>query len=142
MVKNSIFHIDIQNDNSKIILRGILTIYSMKRIDVLIPSMRRSEVVNSILSADAKGVTLVESRGKGDGDRPMVEGARGTAKYIADYNRIDTIATVTNDSKVDSVVSAIIDVDYRGENGDGMTFVSTIDEAYKISTKEKMSSLG
>jgi len=70
MVKNSIFHIDIQNDNSKIILRGILTIYSMKRIDVLIPSMRRSEVVNSILSAGAKGVTLVESRGKGDGDRP------------------------------------------------------------------------
>jgi len=122
MVKNSIFHIDIQNDNSKIILRGILTIYSMKRIDVLIPSMRRSEVVNSILSAGAKGVTLVESRGKGDGDRPMVEGARCTAKYIADYNRIDTITTVTDDSKVDSVVSAIIDVDYRGENGDGYDF--------------------
>lgn len=114
----------------------------MKRIDAMIPSMRRSEVINSILSAGAKGVTLVESRGKGDGGRPMVEGARGTAKYIADYNRIDTITTVTDDSKVDSVISAIIDVAYRGKEGDGMIFVSTIDEAYKISTKEKISSLG
>jgi len=45
----------------------------MKRIDALIPTMRRSEVVNSILSAGAKGVTIVESRGKGDGYRPMME---------------------------------------------------------------------
>jgi len=113
----------------------------MKRIDAMVPSMRRSEVVNSILSAGAKGITLVESRGKGDGDRPMVEGARGTAKYIADYNRIDTITTVIDDSKVDFVVSAIMDAAYRGEYRDGVIFVSTIDEAYKISTKEKISSL-
>jgi len=113
----------------------------MKRIDAMVPSMRRSEVVARILSAGAKGVTIVESRGKGNSDGPMVGGARGTAKYIADYNRIDTITTVTDDSKVDSVVSAIIDASYRGKDGEGMVFVSTIDEAYKISTKEKISSL-
>ena len=110
----------------------------MKRIDAMIPSMRRNEVVNNILKAGSRGVTVVESRGKGDGERPMVEGARGTAKYIADYNRIDTITTVVDDSKVDSIVSSIIDVAYRGNDGDGMIFVSTIDEAYKISTKEKI----
>ena len=113
----------------------------MKRIDAMVPTMRRREVIDSILNAGAKGVTLVESRGKGNGDRPMVAGGRGTAKYIADYNRIDTITTVVDDSKVDSIVSAIMDSAYRGNDGDGMIFVSAIEEAYKIGTKEKLSSL-
>ena len=113
----------------------------MKRIDAMVPTMRRREVIDSILNAGAKGVTLVESRGKGNGDRPMVSGAKGTAKYIADYNRIDTITTVVDDSKVDSIVSAIMDSAYRGNDGDGMIFVSALAEAYKIGTKEKISSL-
>ncbi|MCH9041379.1 MAG: P-II family nitrogen regulator [Nitrosopumilus sp.] len=110
----------------------------MKRIDAMIPSVKRNAVVDSIINAGAQGVTIVESRGKGAGDRPMVGGARGTAKYIAGYDRIDTITTVVNDSKLDSVVSAIIDVTHTGSKGDGMIFVSTIDEAHKIGTKEKV----
>lgn len=119
----------------------ILVIYSMKRIEAMIPSMRRSEVVESILKTGAQGVTVAENRGKGNAERPMVGGARGTAKYIADYNRIDTLITVVDDSKVDSVVSAIMNAANRGNNGDGMIFVSTIDAAYKIGTKEKISSM-
>jgi nitrogen regulatory protein P-II 1 len=120
---------------------AVLMVYYMKRIEAMVPSMRRRQVVEGILQAGAKGVTLVEGRGKGDGERPMVKGARGTAKYIADYNRIDTMITMVDDSKVDSIVSAIMNTAYRGNEGDGMIFVSTIDEAYKISTKEKISSL-
>jgi len=110
----------------------------MKRIDAMIPSMKRSEVIESILKAGAQGVTVVESRGKGAGERPFVGGARGTARYIAGYNRIDTITTVVNDSKLESVVSAIIDVTHTGSKGDGMIFVSAVEEAYKIGTKEKI----
>jgi nitrogen regulatory protein PII len=110
----------------------------LKRIDAMIPSMRRNDVIDGILKAGAQGVTLVESRGKGAGERPMVGGARGTAKFIAGYNRIDTITTVVNDSKLDSVVSAIIDASHRGSKGDGMIFVSAIEAAYKIGTKEKI----
>jgi nitrogen regulatory protein P-II 1 len=40
---------------------------------------------------------------------------------------------------VDTVVSAIIDAAYSGKEGDGVIFVSTIDEAYQISTKSKIS---
>lgn len=110
----------------------------LKRIDAMIPTMKRNNVIDNILKAGAHGVTVVESRGKGAGDRPMVGGARGTAKFIAGYNRIDTITTVVNDSKLDSVVSAIMDTAYTGNKGDGMIFVSTINEAYKIGTKEKV----
>jgi len=124
--------------NPKIILMGILTMDVMKRIDAMIPSIRRSEVIDRILKAGAHGVTVVEARGKGDGERPMVWGARGTAKYIAGYNRIDTITVVVDDSKLDSVVSAIMDASHRGLDGDGMIFVSTVDEVYKIGTKKKI----
>ena len=110
----------------------------MKRIDAMVPSMKRNAVVDSIIKAGAQGVTVVESRGKGAGDRPMISGAKGTAKFIAGYNRIDTITTVVNDSKLESVVSAIIDTAYTGRKADGMIFVSTIEEAYKIGTKEKV----
>ena len=110
----------------------------MKRIDAMIPIMKRSEVIANILKAGAQGVTIVEGRGKGAGERPMVGGARGTARYIAGYNRIDTITTIVNDSILDSVISAILDVAYTGSKGDGMIFVSTVEEAYKIGTKEKV----
>lgn len=99
--------------------------------------MRRSEV-NSILKVGAQEVTLVESRGKGDSRRPTVKGAWGTARYVADYNRIDIITTVVEDSKVDFVVFSIMDVAYRGNDGDDMIFVSTIDEACKIGINEKI----
>ena len=104
----------------------------------MIPTMKRNDVIDGIIKAGAQGVTLVESRGKGAGDRPMVGGARGTAKFIAGYNRTDTITTIVNDSKLDAVVSAIIDKAHTGSKGDGMIFVSTVDEAYKIGTKEKV----
>jgi len=113
----------------------------MKKIEAMVPSLRRKDVVDSILNAGAQGITLVESRGKGNGERLMVRGARGTAKYIADYNRIDTITTIVDDSQVDSIVSTIMKVAYRGNNGDGVIFVSTIDEAYQIGTKSKISSV-
>ena len=110
----------------------------MKRIDAMVPSIKRTNVIDSILKAGAQGVTVVESRGKGAGERPMVGGARGTAKFIAGYNRVDTITTIVNDAKLDAVVSAIIDETHTGSKGDGMIFVSTVEEAYKIGTKEKV----
>ena len=110
----------------------------MKRIEAMIPSMKRTEVVDIILKAGSHGVTVIESRGKGAGERPFVGGARGTARYIVGYNRIDTIITIVNDSKLESIISAIMDVAYTGSAGDGMIFVSTVEEAYKIGTKEKV----
>ena len=110
----------------------------MKRIDAMIPSIKRREVIERILKAGAQGVTVVESRGKGAGERPIVGGARGTARYIAGYNRIDTITTVVDDSKLESVISAIMDVTHTGSSGDGVIFVSAVEEVYKIGTREKV----
>jgi nitrogen regulatory protein P-II 1 len=68
----------------------------------------------------------------------MVEGARGTARYIAEYNRTDYITTIVNDSRVDKVIKAIIDTAYTGSKGDGKIFVYTVEESYDIGNRKKI----
>ena len=63
----------------------------MKRIDAMIPTLKRSRVIDAIIKAGAGGVTISETRGKGSSPRPTVTGAKGTARYVAEYNRTDTI---------------------------------------------------
>ncbi|MBI2006468.1 MAG: P-II family nitrogen regulator, partial [Nitrosopumilales archaeon] len=87
--------------------------------------------------AGSGGVTVAETRGKGAGERPMVGGARGTSRYISEYNRTDTITTIVDDSKVDSVVNAILDAAHTGSKGDGKIFVVPVEESYDIGTKQK-----
>jgi nitrogen regulatory protein PII len=76
----------------------------MKRIDAMVPNVKRKAVCEAIIKAGASGVTISETRGKGAGTRPTFTGAKGTARYVAEYSRIDTITTIVDDSKVDAIV--------------------------------------
>lgn len=109
----------------------------MKRIEAMVPTIKRKRVVDAIINAGAGGVTIAEARGKGSADRPFVGGARGTAKYIAEYNRIDSITTIVEDSQLEAVISAIMKEAHTGSKGDGKIFVSTVEEAYDITTQQK-----
>ena len=42
----------------------------MKQIDAYVPTLKRNSVVNAIIKAGTEGVTVVESRGRGSGERP------------------------------------------------------------------------
>jgi len=124
-----------------IIIIGVLMTWkckrNMKRIEAFVPTTKRSEVVNAILSAGSGGVTVTETRGRGAGERPLVGGARGTSRYVAEYNRTDTIVTIVDDSKIYPVIEAIINAASTGSKGDGKIFVSPIEESFDIGTKEK-----
>ncbi len=109
----------------------------MKRIDAMIPTLKRKAVCEAILKAGAGGLTVSENRGKGSSERPTFSGARGTAKYVAEYSRIDTITTIVDDSKIDAVVKAIMTTVHSGTKGDGKIFVSPVDESYDITTGQK-----
>lgn len=109
----------------------------MKRLEVMIPTLKRGRVINAILQAGAGGVTVSETRGKGSSPRPTVGGARGTARYVAEYNRTDTIVTIVEDSKVDTIARAIISEVHTGKKGDGKIFVSPVEESYDIATGQK-----
>ena len=109
----------------------------MKRLEIMTPTLKRKGVVDAILKAGAGGVTVAETRGKGSSPRPTVGGARGTARYVAEYNRTDTIVTIVEDSKVDEIARAIMNTVHTGKKGDGKIFVSTVDGSYDIATGQK-----
>ncbi len=109
----------------------------MKRIDAMVPTLKRKAVCEAIIKAGAGGVTISENRGKGSSERPTFSGARGTAKFVAEYSRIDTVTTIVDDSKIDAVVRAIINTVHTGKKGDGKIFVSPVDESFDISTGQK-----
>ncbi len=103
----------------------------------MVPTLKRKAVCEAIIKAGAGGVTISENRGKGSSERPTFSGARGTAKFVAEYSRIDTVTTIVDDSKIDAVVRAIINTVHTGKKGDGKIFVSPVDESFDISTGQK-----
>ncbi len=104
----------------------------MKRIEAFVPNTKRSAAVEAAIKAGAGGVTVVEARGKGPGERPMVGGARGTARYVAEYSRTDTLITIVDDAKVSSVIQAIMEAVHTGSKGDGKIFITNVEESYDI----------
>ncbi len=109
----------------------------MKRIDAMIPSVKRNAVVTAIMDTGVPGLTIAETRGRGSGKRPMVSAARASVRYIAEYNRTDLITVIIDESKVQSVLNAIMNAAHTGKPGDGKIFISTIEEIYDVATKSK-----
>lgn len=105
----------------------------MKKIETIV----RGEVAKQVIDAINKipgigGVTLVQALGKGAGDRPWI------GDHQIEFNAVDMIVTVVEESNMNSVITAIIDIAHTGEKGDGKIFISDIAETVDISTKEKM----
>lgn len=103
----------------------------MKRIEAIVQSEVSKQVVNAVRKAGGEGVTLIQSLGQGEGERPEIGG------HQIEFNSTDVIMTVVDNSKVESIVSEIIKVAHTGEKSDGKIFISNVEESYDISTKEK-----
>lgn len=109
----------------------------MKRLEAVIPSNKMSLVVSAIEEAGVTGITAIEARGRGKGARPSVRSSRGTKMQTAEYNNLATIITIVDDSKVEQVISAILDVASTGTSGDGKIFISNIEDTIDIQTKQR-----
>ena len=107
----------------------------MKRIEAVVQSEISKQVIKAIRKVGIGGVTLIQSLGQGAGERPEIGGRQ------IEFNSIDVIVTVVQDSEVNLVVSAIMDIAHTGEKGDGKIFVTNVEESYDISTKEKSANL-
>lgn len=109
----------------------------MKRIEAFIRDDKLSSVVDALKNVGVGGLTITKSQGRGAGERPQVGTGRGTATITAEFNVTDSIITVVEDSKLEPTVSAIMNAASTRNKGDGKVFVTTIDEAYDIATKQK-----
>ena len=106
----------------------------MKRIEAIIQSEKQRQVIDVLSKSGIGGLTVTQSLGRGAGERPRIGGEKGQE---IEFNSVDTIVTVVDDSQVEQIVKAIADAAYSGTKGDGKIFVTPVDGAMDIFTKKK-----
>jgi len=99
----------------------------MKKIETVVRSGMRDKVVSAIKGVGVGGITIWHTQGQGAADPPLV----------GQYFSKEAIVTVIPDSKVNAVLDAIAGVACTGEKGDGKVFVTNVEEALDICTKQK-----
>lgn len=99
----------------------------MKRIEAIISPNMRDKVVSAIKKVGVGGVTVWHAEGQGKADPPLV----------GQYFTRAAVVAVVDDSKVNSVLETISKIACTGTKGDGKVFVTPIEEALDICTKEK-----
>ena len=99
----------------------------MKRIEAVVEPPMKDRVVSAIKKVGVGGITVWNTQGQGAADPPLV----------GQYFSKEAIVTVVPDSKVDAILDAIANVACTGSKGDGKVFVTNVEEALDICTKEK-----
>ena len=107
----------------------------MKKIEAIIKPFKLEEVKDKLHEIGIEGMTVTEVKGFGR-QKGHTEIYRGS-EYTVDFLPKLKLEVVTSDSKVEDVVSAIIQGAKTGKIGDGKIFVSNIEEAIRIRTEEK-----
>jgi len=109
----------------------------MKKIEAVIRKSRYSKVKKSLLAIGVSFYTYWDVTGIGNEEKGHVY--RGVEYSTSDIQR-RYISIVVSDDFVDKTIEVILEEAYTGEIGDGKIFVSAVEEAYRIRTKEKGSS--
>jgi nitrogen regulatory protein P-II 1 len=109
----------------------------MKRIEAIVHSEKITELNEELKKIGNSGATIYDAKGRGHGEKPMVQSGRGTGKYTSEFSSRSCLSTVVDDGDVDKIVKAILDTVSTGSPGDGKIFVSTVDEAIDIGTQKR-----
>ena len=109
----------------------------MKRIEAIIPNEKISAVSEAFKKAGIGGCTILEAKGRGKGEKPIVESGRGTSRFVSECSFHENIVTVVPESQVENVVNAILDSVSTGSAGDGKIFISPVSDTIDIGTKQR-----
>jgi nitrogen regulatory protein P-II 1 len=109
----------------------------MKRIEAIVASEKVLAVNEALKNAGIGGCTILDAKGRGKGEKPVVETGRGTGRYTSEFSVRSDIVVIVEDSDVDKVVKTIVDTVSTGSAGDGKIFISQINEAVDIGTKKR-----
>lgn len=113
---------------------------TMKQIKAFVQRNKLDSVIDAIEKQGVGGLTVIQAQGRGKGERPMLGNPRGTGMHKAQFNTLESIV-VADDSKVDSIANAIIDVANTGSKGDGKIFITPVEDSIDIGTKNRGSSV-
>ena len=108
----------------------------MKRVEATI-QIDKTGAVSDAIKDMVGGFTILEGNGRGSGQRQRVRAGRGTGTFIAEFNKVATVSTIVEDSKLEQVLNAISEAAFTGKPGDGIIAISTIDDVLNIASKKR-----
>ena len=111
----------------------------MKKIEIIIKPEKVRAVLSALKEVGVTGVTVVSARGQGRGTRPLLRDSKGMPLHTAEYNIMNSVITIVNDSMVDTVMAAITKVAVSGSKGSGKVFVFPVDEVMDLETGRRSS---
>jgi len=105
----------------------------MKKIEAIIRRSKFEEIKAALHAIDIDFFTYSETFGVGN-EKKRKEVLRGSSdtEFISRL----TLSIVVRDVNLQKTIDCLLEKAYTGEVGDGKLFVSTIDESYRIRTKE------
>ncbi len=110
----------------------------MKLVTAIIKPFKCDDVREALLDIGVSGMTLTEVKGIGR-QKGHTELYRG-AEYAVDFLPKIKLEIAVTDDLLDAVVDAILKTAHTGRIGDGKIFVSALDQAIRVRTKETGSS--
>jgi|SRR5208283_3155916 len=107
----------------------------MKKIEAIIRTSKFEEVKDALHLIDIDFFSYMDATGVGNEKKKSEEVYRGTHLDTV-YIPRRALTIVVRDQNVKKTVECLLETAYTGEVGDGRIFVSPVEEAYKIRTKE------
>ena len=106
----------------------------MKRIEAIIKNTKIEDVKEALQSIKINSFTYTDCLGA---EKSKLQGVYRGNQFQSNIVRY-LVNVVVSDENLRSTVDCILNAANTGENGDGEIFVSTIDESWKIRTKESI----
>lgn len=107
----------------------------IKKIEAIIRPEKVDDVKSALSDIGIVGLTVEEVKGRGRGAGMLIHGRTGD--YMIDMIPKTRITIVLSDHNVDVTVDTIRKAAHTGEKGDGVIFISPVEEVVRISTDER-----
>ena len=108
----------------------------MKKIEAVIKPFKLDEVKEALHEIGLQGITVIEAKGFGrqKGHTELYKGA----EYVVDFLPKVKIEIILDDDLVEQAITAIQTTAQTGRIGDGKIFISSVEEAIRIRTGERV----
>ncbi len=107
----------------------------LKKVEAIIREDKVNDVKDALAEIGIMGLNIFEVRGHGRQGGIQLVGRAGTYQVNMLPKIQDNI--VLSDRNLEAAIDAILKAAYTGEPGDGLIFVSPIDEVIRIRTRER-----
>jgi nitrogen regulatory protein P-II 1 len=107
----------------------------LKKIEAIIREDKVNDVKDALADIGIMGLNIFEVRGHGRQGGIQLVGRAGT--YQVNMLPKIQVNIVLSDRNIEAAIDAILKSAYTGEPGDGLIFVSPVDEVIRIRTGER-----